>query len=961
MFFGALALSTVTYVGCKDYDDDIDNLQTQIDANKASIESLQKFVDNGKWVTNVESIAGGFKITFNDDKSYEIVNGAKGDKGDKGDTGATGAPGVAGTPGAAGADGAPGSKVTIDPETGEWLIDNEPTGWFAKVEDGHSPYIEDGYWYFWDKTANEFVKGDKAQGEPGASVPGTDGKSPYINDDGNWVYFNVAGEEVVGPKAAGTNGKDGNDGKDAQAPFIGEDGYWYYWDATAEDGKGKLVQGDYAQTSVYIVKGTDRPNWVLHVGTPNADGSYTDQTVILPSADKISSMKVVSISKEGSISVPVQAVDVEMYYGRAGKDFEFNGVKYAAGDLLTSKGSLIYALINPVDLELSAYTIGLTDSKGNTNYKISKVAQNMSEKPLTRAKEDETPNKGIFDLSIAVADGVTYSALEGSNDYAYALTTKDAFGKEIISEYAVKVKADSEVKACTDFAVDAFYRTEYDLDELVEDKMNNAVDFYYAIDTDEGKTAAALMDVEFDAKARTISAEKEGDLPLTVHYLKTNGEEATVTMTIKFKNIVVDFAVADMEWTITPDAKKQWVAYELSAKTMQEFLRQGRYNIALAEKDGIVYTNSPIRVNGEEFKYDNTVENSITFELVAADIKGEKINIKNEADYKKGVKFYVVAKFDPELVAATSHDVTLNIIEPAAKPANKVLYTAKFKVVVKQDNDKIFKFEPLDAYFDKDTKTKATAYGDLNKAGDKILYNLNKLFSVRTTEEADYITFEETIPTFDGVKAAAWLSEGSKSDAISVDPMKDEKPTDTPDGIADDDNAGVYSTREFVSTYHPFNNKRLATYSYKYNLTVKSPIKEGKHPDIDKLDKSKNVLSMTSRNFTFTMSEIKWQDRYSEAISWSGEGKDTRINKVYVSLSEVAAEYMEFTVGDGEAQQGTKPVEISDATKNIKVTLKTDVTEITNSVAGTDNYVIITVVDKWGATTQSKVLVPINK
>ena len=26
MLFGALALATVTYVGCKDYDDDIDNL-----------------------------------------------------------------------------------------------------------------------------------------------------------------------------------------------------------------------------------------------------------------------------------------------------------------------------------------------------------------------------------------------------------------------------------------------------------------------------------------------------------------------------------------------------------------------------------------------------------------------------------------------------------------------------------------------------------------------------------------------------------------------------------------------------------------------------------------------------------------------------------------------------------------------------------------------------------------------
>ena len=40
MLFGALALATVTYVGCKDYDDDIDNLQTQIDANAAGLAEL---------------------------------------------------------------------------------------------------------------------------------------------------------------------------------------------------------------------------------------------------------------------------------------------------------------------------------------------------------------------------------------------------------------------------------------------------------------------------------------------------------------------------------------------------------------------------------------------------------------------------------------------------------------------------------------------------------------------------------------------------------------------------------------------------------------------------------------------------------------------------------------------------------------------------------------------------------
>ena len=111
MFLGALTLSTVTYVGCKDYDDDIDNLQTQIDASKASIAELQKFVKEGKWVKSVEPITGGFKITFNDGTPYEIVNGAKGDKGD---TGATGAEGQS-------------SILTVDPTTGEWLINGEKT------------------------------------------------------------------------------------------------------------------------------------------------------------------------------------------------------------------------------------------------------------------------------------------------------------------------------------------------------------------------------------------------------------------------------------------------------------------------------------------------------------------------------------------------------------------------------------------------------------------------------------------------------------------------------------------------------------------------------------------------------------------------------------------------------------------------------------------------------------------
>lgn len=52
MFFGALALSTVTYVGCKDYDDDIKSVQEQIDQiksnNPVSVEDMQSAINAAK-------------------------------------------------------------------------------------------------------------------------------------------------------------------------------------------------------------------------------------------------------------------------------------------------------------------------------------------------------------------------------------------------------------------------------------------------------------------------------------------------------------------------------------------------------------------------------------------------------------------------------------------------------------------------------------------------------------------------------------------------------------------------------------------------------------------------------------------------------------------------------------------------------------------------------------------------
>ena len=52
ILFGALMVSsTGTFVSCKDYDDDIDNLQGQIDGVKTQIAELESKIKEGKYIT----------------------------------------------------------------------------------------------------------------------------------------------------------------------------------------------------------------------------------------------------------------------------------------------------------------------------------------------------------------------------------------------------------------------------------------------------------------------------------------------------------------------------------------------------------------------------------------------------------------------------------------------------------------------------------------------------------------------------------------------------------------------------------------------------------------------------------------------------------------------------------------------------------------------------------------------
>ena len=139
LLFGALvASSTSTFVSCKDYDDDIQNLQTQIDANSKAIAEIQKLIQSGSVITGVDPITNGVKVTLSNGNSFNITNGKDG---------------ANGANGADGKDGKDGSVITIG-DNGNWFIDGKDTGMAAqgpKGDAGKTPVVGVDYFTEADK------------------------------------------------------------------------------------------------------------------------------------------------------------------------------------------------------------------------------------------------------------------------------------------------------------------------------------------------------------------------------------------------------------------------------------------------------------------------------------------------------------------------------------------------------------------------------------------------------------------------------------------------------------------------------------------------------------------------------------------------------------------------------------------------------------------------------------------
>ncbi len=275
--------TTALVAGCsKDYDDDINRLQGEIDANTSAIAALQQLVSSGKYIQSIKANASatGIIVTDSDGTSYEIKSGANGIDGANGTNGIDGAAAV----------------VTI--KDGYWFINDAATGVKAVGTDGTN-----------GTNGKDGVNGtDGTNGTNGKDgVNGTDGTNGTNGKDG------VNGTD-------GTNGKDGVNGTDGVSPTISIiDGYW------AINGTKTTQTAVPANGGFIIVDDTKADYYVLNV--TSADGTKT--VINLPKASlTVTSLAFIpTIENSGSPVIwfpSLTLLDGKPYYGTAKAEFKVN-------------------------------------------------------------------------------------------------------------------------------------------------------------------------------------------------------------------------------------------------------------------------------------------------------------------------------------------------------------------------------------------------------------------------------------------------------------------------------------------------------------------------------------------------------------------------------------------------------------------------------------------------------------
>lgn len=769
--------------------------------------------------------------------------------GEKGDTGATGATGAAGIN---------GTTWKIDEETKEWIKVN-PDGSEEKTG-----IIAEG------------AKGDKGdQGDQGIQGP--------------------QGEQgIQGP--AGENGK---------SPKI-ENGVWMVWD---DEKKDYVEAGSAVGTASFVVEYD--AFWELNMVVADAEGNVSTEfaKIILPKTADISSLKVYSFnSTTGRLNDPNY---IPLYLGRilGGNEVKFNGKTYQPGEILVSKTTTLVAQVNPLKADASLYKFDLRNTKGETIFKVSEATQNVSEAPLTRATTEQTPNIGLWNISLEVPTGVV---VESGDRTLYSLqTTSITDGETVIaSDYEISFNIRSAIIVAPSIQqVTLEANKTISWATLLEEAISNYEEWEvadYYLEIPEDYTAQAEKDgVILDKEGKSLTITKSTSTSINyirLHYLNLNGQVQST----------------DLQITVQSNSQASFdkaFVYDLNDADNKQITVNVIGNNAL---DGFNYTSAKATYKfASEVIVDGQVINQEDVDL--SEILGN-VTFGRTTDSKGYNQYTATMTFDKTKVFATDYDGTIEL-----KNANNEVKTLNFKVQVKAPEARNLVAERNAAYFNGNA---ASAYSEISATAGMTEYDLRSLYGIT---DWTYISFSEDIPT--------------KVDEDFPTPMLG-KSWITSDGhtiVVGEYNGfdGAGSTRTMRTIYRPFGNKNLNASIDEFQLTVRSEINEGKFEYSSKLASQEITVGKT---ITLKKSDITATDVYGKTYDFTTNANN-RVKGYKIEWDDNAKKYLNIT-------------DRYDASGNIAVTRKDaqTVVEVDTPCTAT-----IIVTDAWGMTKSTKVTIVVKK
>ena len=571
--------------------------------------------------------------------------------------------------------------------------------------------------------------------------------------------------------------------------------------------------------------------------------------------------------------------------------------------------------------------------------------------------------KGANGITITLSNGNSYDITNGSNGTDAAVWSIGEDG------YWYKDDVKQPYKAIGEEGNDGCYYKPnettgnfdiYNADGTLKQATNIAyiVDYYFEI---ADKTAAANLGATISGN--TIKAEKAGSLNIKVNYLLVNGTVAEAaaakTITVTFIYVAPSTTLGDVEWTVNKTNADFFlplgdIQAALAGSTDTDLPSVAKVG-SITWADGKALTEKTITVNGVKYGKDGTAfdENWITtIDASTLYVKNSAGQYVSAAGSKIQTPLYIKFNFDytKAFPAEESYQIVLGL-KKAGATVNA--FEIPVKVTIKSPAESaVSPFSRLSAYFVGDN---AVAYGSAN--GTNVEYNLFKLYKDMGTEKGN-VAFTETLHEIDGHNCAAWIVETPTNPGdISVKVYDNAQNADNRDN--------VYSTREIQAAYTVFGNVHIAKIVDKFNLTVKSEIKEGVLEATTAANASGNGVSPIK----VSLKNITAKDVYGEAynltqmykksgstyVADTAEPMDSRIQSVKVVLADDnAKEYLAIEDHSGSqfAPTGT------DAYSYFSVVKKSAETALQNDVPCKVSLVVL---DKWGATTTTTVTITLKK